>query len=171
MEIKVVSKNFKIKKKFKNDNSKIYLGISLELLRAVWGQFSFRQFLVPAYISSQDLQAPSNVVSANYRVLICCTSCHFQSSSLVFVYFCFLSLQVSSVSIFRPDTRVGRWSFIQAHLFSCVSGGRNTANKYHCHVWGVLAVYGPHWVCPRSQRVCFPSLHCSGFKCLCRGTV
>ena len=27
--------------------------------------------------------------------------------------------------------------------------GRNTANKYHCHVWGVLAVYGPHWVCPQ----------------------
>ena len=26
----------------KNDNSKIYLGISLELLWAVWGQFSFR---------------------------------------------------------------------------------------------------------------------------------
>ena len=29
-------------KNLKNDNSKIYLGISLELLRAVWGQFSFR---------------------------------------------------------------------------------------------------------------------------------
>ena len=28
----------KTKKSFKNDNSKIYLGISLELLRAVWGQ-------------------------------------------------------------------------------------------------------------------------------------
>ena len=33
----------------------MYLGISLELLRVVWGQFSFRQFLVPAYISSQGL--------------------------------------------------------------------------------------------------------------------
>ena len=32
---------------------KIYLGISLELLWAVWGQFSFRLFLVPAY-TSQD---------------------------------------------------------------------------------------------------------------------
>ena len=28
--------------KIKNDNSKIYLGFSLELLRAVWGQFNFR---------------------------------------------------------------------------------------------------------------------------------
>ena len=44
MKIKGVIKNLKIKKikKFKNDNSKIYLGISLEPLRAVWGQFSYR---------------------------------------------------------------------------------------------------------------------------------
>ena len=42
MKIKGVIKNLKSKKKLKNDNSKIYLGISLELLRAVWGQFSFR---------------------------------------------------------------------------------------------------------------------------------
>ena len=33
-------------------------------------------------------------------------------------------------------------------------GGRNTANKYHWRVWGVLAVYGPHWVCRGSQRMC-----------------
>ena len=26
-------------------------------------------------------------------------------------------------------------------------GGRNTANKYPWHVWGVLTVAGPHWVC------------------------
>ena len=30
-------------------------------------------------------------------------------------------------------------------------GGRNTASKYHWDVWGVLAVSGPHWVCPRSR--------------------
>jgi len=47
-------------------------------------------------------------------------------------------------------------------------GGRNTANKYHWRVWGVLTVSQPHWVCPCSQRVCFPSLHCSGFRLLCR---
>ena len=39
MKIKGVIKNLKIKK-LKNDKSKIYLGISLELLRAVCGQFS-----------------------------------------------------------------------------------------------------------------------------------
>ena len=31
-------------------------------------------------------------------------------------------------------------------------GRRNTSKKYHWHVWGVLTVYGPHWVCPRSQQ-------------------
>ena len=36
-------------------------------------------------------------------------------------------------------------------MFSCARGGRNTANKYHWHVWGMLAVYGPHWACPSSQ--------------------
>jgi len=37
------------------------------------------------------------------------------------------------------------------HLFIyCVIvlwGGRDTANKSCWHVWEVLAVYGPHWVC------------------------
>ena len=33
-------------------------------------------------------------------------------------------------------------------------------------MWGVLAVSGPHWVCPCSQRVCFPGLHCSGSRLL-----
>ena len=93
---------------------KIYLGLSLVLLWAVWGQFIFRQFLGPAYIS-QDLQAPSYVVSTNYRVLIYCT-CHFQGGSLCFSFFCLL---VSSVSNFCPDTRGRWWTLFQAHLFSC----------------------------------------------------
>ena len=48
MKIKGVIKELKFKnlKNLKSDNSKIYLGISLELLWAVWGQFSFRSFLV-----------------------------------------------------------------------------------------------------------------------------
>ena len=49
--------------------------------------------------------------------------------------------------------------------------GRNTANKYHWRVWGVLVVSGSHWVCPHSQSVCFPGLHCSGSRLLCRVTV
>ena len=96
---------------------KIYLGLSLVVLQAVWGQFIFGQFLGPAYIS-QDLQAPSYVVSTNYRVLIYCT-CHFQGGSLGFS-FCLL---VSSVSDFCPDTqRVVVDTFFQAPLFSRAVG-------------------------------------------------
>ena len=65
MKIKGVTEDLKIKKlkKLKSDskNSKIYLGLSLVLLWAVWGQFTFGQLLDSAYIS-QDLQAPSYVV-------------------------------------------------------------------------------------------------------------
>ena len=46
-------------------------------------------------------------------------------------------------------------------------GGRNTANKYHWHVWGVLC-YGPHWVCPSSWR---HVLSWSTLLRLCRRTV
>ena len=47
-------------------------------------------------------------------------------------------------------------------------GGRGTANKYHWRVWRVLTVFWPHWVCPRSWRMCFPRLHCSGSRLLYR---
>ena len=65
--------------------------------------------------------------------------------------FVFLCLHVSSVSNFCL-TQGGEGG----HLFRLTCsvllwGGRNTANKYHWHVWGVLTVYGPHWVCPSSQ--------------------
>ena len=61
------------------------------------------------------------------------------------------------------------WSLQCLHFFRLTCsvmlwGGRNTANKYH---WHVLTVIQPHWVCPCSWRVCFPSLHCSGFRFLC----
>ena len=29
----------------------------------------------------------------------------------------------------------------------------------------MLTVTRPHWVCPRSWRVCFPCLHCLGSRC------
>ena len=96
---------------------KIYLGISLVLLWTVWGQFIFRQFLDRAY-TSQDLQAPSYVVRANYSVLTYCI-CHFHGGSLCFSFFCLL---ISSVSDFHSDTSGRRWSLIQAHLFSPALG-------------------------------------------------
>ena len=103
------------------------------------------------------------------RVLTCWT-CHFQSGSLFFVYFGFLCLQVSSVSNFHPDTGGEGSHLLRLTCSIVLQGGMNTVNKCHWHVWGVLAVSGPHWVCPCSWRVCFPSLHCSGSRLLCRGT-
>jgi len=47
--------------------------------------------------------------------------------------------------------------------------GRNTINKYHWCMWGVLAVSGPHWVCLHSWHVCLLSLHFSSSRLLCRG--
>ena len=117
MKIKGVIEYLKIeKKRMIIKIVKIYLGLSLVLLWAVWGQFIFGQFLDPAYIS-QDLQAPSYVVGTNYRVLTYCT-CHFQGGSLCFS-FCLL---VSSASNFRPDTRGQWWTRFQARLFSHAVG-------------------------------------------------
>ena len=45
--------------------------------------------------------------------------------------------------------------------------GRSSANRRHWRVWGALAVPGPHWVCP-AHGACFPGLHCSGSRPLCR---
>ena len=96
---------------------KIYLGLSLVLFWTVWGQFTFKYFLDPAY-TSKDLQAPSYVVGANCRVLIYCT-CHFQGGSLFLSFFCLL---VSSVSNFCPYPKGWWWTIFQAHLFSRVVG-------------------------------------------------
>ena len=131
MKIKVVIEDLKLKIKEKRKKRmiikilKIYLGLSLVLLWAVWGQFIFGQFLVLAYIS-QDLQAPSYVVGTNYRVLIYCT-CHFQGGSLCFSFFCLL---VSSVSDFCPNTGGWWWTLILGSLVqSCCGEGGTLPNN------------------------------------------
>ena len=98
-------------------------------------------------------------------ILICCT-CHFQSGS--HCLFGFLCLLVSSVSNFCLDTRGKGGLLFRLTCSVLLWGGRNTASKYHWHVWGVLAVSQPHWVCPHSLRLCFSRLHCSGFRLLSR---
>ena len=103
---------------------KIYLGLSLVVLWVLWGQFIFGQFHGPAYIS-QDLQAPSYVVSTNYRVLIYCT-CHFQGGSLCFSFFCLL---ISSVSDFSPDTKGAVVDTFQAHLFNHAVGREGSCKQ------------------------------------------
>ena len=104
--------------------------------------------------------------SPSYRVLIC----HFQSSSLFFILASSVckSLQYLTSAL----TQGGEGGHLSRLTCSVVLwGGRNTANKYHRHVWAELAVFGPQWVCPRSRRVCAPGLYCSGSRLLCRGTV
>ena len=60
-------------------------------------------------------------------------------------------------------------TYLGSLVQSCCGGeGRSTANKCHWCVWGVRAVSQPCWVCPRSRRVCFPGLHCSGSRLLCQ---
>ena len=82
------------------------------------------------------------------------------------VYFSFFCLLVSSVSNFCPDTRGAVVvTFFRLTCSVVFWGGRNTADKYH---WHVITVIQPHWVCPSSWHVCFPSLHCSDSRFLCR---
>ena len=82
------------------------------------------------------------------------------------VYFSFFYLLVSSVSNVCPDTRgVVVVTYFRLVCSVVLWGGRNTANKYH---WCVFTVIQPHWVCPCSWHVCFPSLHCSDSRLLCR---
>ena len=45
----------------------------------------------------------------------------------------------------------------------CGEGGTLQTNNT-----GTCSQCQPHWLCPRSQRVCFPCLHCLGSRLLCR---
>jgi len=157
MKIKGVIKNLKIKK-IKNDNSK---NISRNFSGAVEGSVGSVQFQIVLcssfYLFSRSKVPFQCLVNANYRVLICCT-CHFQNgSSSLFILAS--SVCKSLQCIISALTEGGKGG----HLFRLTCsvllwGGRNTANKYYWHVWGVLTVYGPHWVCPSSCSVCFPGL-------------
>ena len=118
------------------------------LLWAVWSQFSFRWFLFPLVLLKVSIGPFQCFVDVYYRVLICCT-CHFQSSSLCL--FQFFSVCWSLQCLISALTRGGEGGHLFRFTFSVVLwGGRNTANKYHWRVWGVLVVYGSHWVCPSS---------------------
>ena len=128
------------------------------------------------YFCSRSICPFQCLVSANYRVLICCT-CEQSAIKTSRAVTSSLFISASSVGkslqcLISALTQGGQGG----HLFrlTCAVvlwGGRSTANKYHWCVWGVLAVSEPHWVCPYSQCVCFPSLHCSGSRLLCGGTV
>ena len=59
------------------------------------------------------------------------------------------------MSNFCPDTGRGGLLF----RFACsvaLWGGRGAVDRYHWCVWGALAAFRPHWVCPCSQVCAFP---------------
>ena len=106
------------------------------------------------YLFSRSIGSLQCLVNVNYRVLICCT-CHFQSSSLLFILAS--SVCKSLQGLILPLTQGGEGGHLFRLTCSVVLwGGRDTANKYHWCVWGVLAVYGPHWVCPSSRQRVLP---------------
>ena len=136
------------------------------------GSFQYQIVLCSSlYVFSRSIAAPQmHSLSINFRVLICCT-CHFRGGSPFFVYLA-SSVCKSLQCLISALTQGGKGGRLCRLTCSIVlHGGRNTANKYHWCVWGVLAVPGPRWVCPRSQCVCFPGLHCSGSRLLYRGNV
>ena len=123
------------------------------------------------YFLSRFIGSFQCLVEANYRVLICCT-CHFQSGKCSFrsLFILASSVYKSLQCLISALTQGGKGDHLFRFTCSVVLwGGRNTTNKYHWQVWGVLAVYGPHWVCPHSGLVCFPSLYCSDSRLFCRG--
>ena len=137
MKTKGVTKTLK---KLKTDNSK---STSRNLSGAVVGSVGSVQFqIVPCFsldLFSRSISPLQCLVNVNYWVLICCT-CHFQRSSLFFVYF--------SSSVFKclqclisAVTQGGEGGYLFQLTCSIVFwGGSDAANKYHWRVWGVFAV-------------------------------
>ena len=127
------------------------------LLWTVWGQFTFKQFLDPAY-TSQDLQAPSYVVCTNYRVLIYCT-CHFHEVPSVLASSVCWSLQCLTSALTQGG---GGGHFFRLTCSVVLWGGREAANKKH---WRVLAVSRPHWVSPAHGMCAFPVYTAQALGC------
>ena len=66
------------------------------------------------------------------------------------VPFIYLASVCRSLQCLISDlTQVGGGGLLFSFAYSVMLwGGRSTANKCHWHVWGVLAVFQQHWVCP-----------------------
>ena len=78
------------------------------------------------------------------------------SEAVPFVYLA--SVCWSLQCLISALTQVGRGG----HLFrfvcsAALRGGRGAADKCHWRVWGALAVFRPHWVCPARRCVLSPS--------------
>ena len=96
-------------------------------------------------LHSRSISPFQCLVNDNYRVSICCT-CHFQSSSLLFVSAS--SVCKSLQCLISALTQGGEGGHMFRFTCSVVLwGGRGTANKYRWCVRRVLRVYGPLRVC------------------------
>ena len=91
-------------------------------------------------------------------VLICCT-CHFHWGCPFFVYFCFLCLQVSSVSNFHPDTREWRCPLIYAHLFSYILGREWQCKQILLACVGIARSGWTTLGLPQSKVACTSKVH------------
>ena len=61
----------------------------------------------------------------------------------------------------------GILNFQRGKLFTCsvvLRGGRGPAGRYRC-VWGALAVFRPHWVCPGSPVCALPAYTAQALGC------
>ena len=126
---------------------------------AVEGNVGSVQFqIVPCsslYLFSRSIAPLQFLVNVNYRFqsVAPVTSRAIPSSWFILAFSVCKSLQYLT-STLTQECKSG-------HLFrlTCsivLRGGRNTANKYHWWVWGVLTVSGSHWVCPYSRVCAFP---------------
>ena len=78
--------------------------------------------------------------------------------------FCLPSLQC----LISALTQAGGGGLLFRFPSSVQSWGGEDGGCRHRHrcVWGALAVFRPHWVCPVQGCLCFPRLHCSGSRLL-----
>jgi len=117
---------------------------------------SFQCQIVPCshlYLFSRPIDPPP-VPNVNYRVLICST-CYFQSGSLFFILTSFVCKSPHYlISTLTQEDERGHLLRLTSSVVLC--RGRDTANKYQWHVWGVLTVYGAFWVCPSSWQYMLP---------------
>ena len=127
------------------------------------------------HLFSRSIGPLQCLVDVNYRVLICCT-CHFQSGSLLFILASSVCKSLQCLNSILTQGCKGGHS-LRLTCSVVLWGGRHTANKYRRRVWGVLAVYGTHWVCystrqhvlPRSEPLGFSNtlqVHRLGWACI-----
>ena len=143
MKIKLVIKDLNFLKKLKSDNNKnTSRNFSGTVVHSVG---SFQCQIVPCshlYLFSRSIDPLQCPVNVNYRVFICCT-CYFQSGSLFFILTSFVCKSLQC--LISALTQGGEGGHLFRLTYSVVlCEGRNTANKYHWCVWGVLEVSGPH---------------------------